>query len=80
MTTKKETLLDVEGMTCSSCVRHVTTALRQLPGIAEVEVSLADGTVRIAHDPDGASTGEMIAALDAAGYASHPPAQAGGAK
>lgn len=68
MSNKKETLLAVDGMTCSSCVRHVTAALRELSGVSEVEVKLKDGKVRIAHDADGASTDEMIAALGDAGY------------
>ena len=68
MSNKTETTLAVEGMTCSSCVRHVTAALRDLPGIGEVEVKLKDGKVRVAHDAEGASTDEMIAALGDAGY------------
>lgn len=70
MSNKKETLLAVDGMTCSSCVRHVTAALRELPGIGEVEVRIKDGKVHVAHDADGASIEEMIAALGEAGYAS----------
>lgn len=70
MSNKKETVLAVEGMTCSSCVRHVTSALAGLPGIVEVAVELKSGKVRVAHDGDGASTDEMIAALGEAGYES----------
>lgn len=70
MSTKKETVLAVDGMTCTSCVRHVTAALRHLPGIGEVEVRIKDGKVRVAHDADGASIEEMIAALADAGYES----------
>ena len=70
MSNTKETILAVEGMTCSSCVRHVTAALRDLPGIGEVEVTLKDGKVRVAYDPEGASTDEMIAAVNEAGYES----------
>lgn len=70
MSNKKETILAVDGMTCSSCIRHVTGALRELPGIAEIEVQLKDGKVRVAYDANGASTDEMIAALGGAGYES----------
>lgn len=70
MSTKKETILAVDGMTCSSCIRHVSAALRQLDGIAEVEVKLADGSVRVQHDADRATIDEMIAALGDAGYES----------
>ena len=68
MSNNKETILAVEGMTCRSCIRHVTNALRELPGIAAVEVELRDGKVSVVHDAARASTDEMIAALGEAGY------------
>ena len=70
MTNKKETMLDVDGMTCSSCMRHVEAALRELDGIDQVEVKLKDGKVRVAHDPSRATIDEMIQALGDAGYES----------
>ncbi len=44
----KSTSLDVEGMTCSACVRHVEEALRGLDGVAKLEVKI--GKVRVDHD------------------------------
>ena len=41
-------LLTVERMTCGHCVRSVTDAVRTVDPQAVVDVSLADGTVRIA--------------------------------
>ena len=69
--------LDVQGMSCGSCVRHVTQALQTVPGVGNVEVDLPTGRVRLsgelAHGSDAA-----IAALTAAGYpaqlAVSPPA------
>jgi copper chaperone CopZ len=66
----KETILDVEGMTCSSCVRHVEGALRKMEGIESVEVKLREGRVRVEHDPAKAPISRMIAALDEEGYSS----------
>lgn len=77
MATNKETILDVQGMTCSSCVRHVQAALRQLEGINEIEVRINEGKVRVRHDPEGASADEMIGALAGAGYESRATTQAG---
>lgn len=34
--------LMISGMTCDHCVRHVTNALEEVPGIQSVSVSLAD--------------------------------------
>lgn len=57
--------LQVQGMTCGACVRHVTQALSPLAGVTDVEVDLATGRVRIEGDADSTS---LIAALDEAGY------------
>lgn len=64
---KTETLLKVDGMTCRSCVNHVGEALREVAGVAEVDVRLRAGQVLVAHDP-GTSVDALIAALQAAGY------------
>lgn len=45
MANTKQTILDVDGMSCSSCVRHVEGALCELDGIGKVEVKLKDGKV-----------------------------------
>jgi copper chaperone len=42
--------LEVSGMTCGACVRHVNAALRKLAGVEDVEVDLARGAVAIEHD------------------------------
>lgn len=68
MNNKKETILSVDGMTCSSCIRHVEAALRELDGIEKVDVKLKDGKVRIEHDPSRSTIDEMIQALGEAGY------------
>jgi copper chaperone CopZ len=57
----------VTGMTCANCTRHVAGALRELPGVHDVEVSLEGGTARVesAHALDEAA---VRAALEEAGY------------
>jgi copper chaperone len=70
MSNKKETILNVDGMTCSSCIRHVEAALHEIDGIDKVEVKLKDGKVRIEHDPSRSTIDEMIQALGDAGYES----------
>jgi copper ion binding protein len=69
----EETTLDVTGMTCQSCVRHVDKALRKIDGVSEVEVHLEQGKVRVKHDPARATVPSMIAALKKAGYESSAP-------
>ena len=54
--------LNVQGMTCGSCVKHVTKALQSVPGVSRVEVDLVNGRARVEGDlPSGAEL--LIAAL-----------------
>lgn len=69
----KITLLDVSGMSCGSCVRHVSGALRALAGVRDVAVELSNGEVRIEHEPH-VSAALLVDAVQDAGYeASAPP-------
>jgi len=63
-----ETTLDVRGMHCSSCVRHVDKALRALAGVAAVEVDLGGGKVKVTHEARSPSREAMAKAIDDAGY------------
>lgn len=58
----------VSGMSCSHCVRAITTALQALDATAQVEVDLAAGEVRV---ESRLSVAEVIAALDEEGFAAH---------
>lgn len=69
MNTHHKTTLTVAGMTCGSCVRRVTAALRAVPGVTAVEVSRIEGTARVDHDPATAPAA-LIAAVERAGYSS----------
>lgn len=64
---QRETILNVAGMSCPSCSRHVTAALTSVPGVSNVDVRLKAGTVLIRHEVS-ASTSTMLEALREAGY------------
>lgn len=59
------TTLQVSGMTCNGCVKHVTTALRAVPGVTAVEVDLASGRAKVVGE---AAVPALIAAVTDAGY------------
>lgn len=66
---QRNTVLNVLGMSCGSCVRHVTAALAAVAGVSKVDVQLRSGTAVIEHDPE-ATTLHLIEALRGAGYES----------
>jgi copper chaperone CopZ len=57
----------VVGMTCDHCVSAVTGELTALPGVREVQVDLATGTVTVASDAP-LPLDEVRGAVDEAGY------------
>ncbi|WP_288486380.1 heavy metal-associated domain-containing protein [uncultured Acidovorax sp.] len=59
--------LEVKGMSCDSCVKHVTQALHTQSGVQQVDVNLQSGHVKVSGDLP-ADAQPLIAALDAAGY------------
>jgi Cu+-exporting ATPase len=63
-----ETTLGITGMSCGNCVKHVTAALRAVPGVTAASVDLAANRAVITHDPSTAPVAALIAAVAAAGY------------
>jgi len=61
------TTLRITGMTCNGCVKHVDKALRGVPGVTAVEVSLPEQRAKVVHD-DTASVTALVAAVESAGY------------
>jgi copper chaperone len=62
-----QTILNVSGMTCGGCVKHVTEALRPLPGVTHVEVALREGRALVEHD-ERTDVERLIAAVEREGY------------
>ncbi|MFN0252192.1 MAG: heavy-metal-associated domain-containing protein [Kofleriaceae bacterium] len=63
------TTLAVSGMTCNGCVKHVDKALRSVPGVSAVEVSLGENSAKVVHD--GPVT-TLVEAVHDAGYSASP--------
>lgn len=66
-----ETTLDVNGMTCGSCVRHIDGALKHLEGVTRVDVRLRERRVVVEHD-DRVEPAAIAAAIEGAGYEARP--------
>jgi Cu2+-exporting ATPase len=61
--------LAVENMHCGGCLRSVERAALKAPGVHTARASLAAKRVSIVYDPDRAGAGDVIDALQAAGFA-----------
>lgn len=66
MSTMSQTI-SVSGMTCQNCVRHVTEALKELPGVSDARVDLASNSATIESTRE-VPREELARALDEAGY------------
>jgi Cu+-exporting ATPase len=60
--------LDVEGMTCASCVNRIERFLRNTDGVAEAHVNLATERATVTFDPAVTGRAELEQAIEAAGY------------
>jgi copper chaperone len=63
--------LEVQGMSCDSCVNHVTQALKPVSGVDDVAVDLQSGRVRVSGTFD-AGVERLVSALADAGYPAKP--------
>jgi Cu+-exporting ATPase len=63
--------LDIEGMTCASCVGRVERALKSVPGVANAGVNLATERAYVFLGDDAPAPGALIEAVGDAGYDAH---------
>lgn len=59
---------EVTGMTCGGCTRKVTDALKAVPGVDGVDVSLADHAAKVIFDTKVTSLGQLESVVRDAGY------------
>ncbi|MGZ8578010.1 MAG: heavy metal translocating P-type ATPase, partial [Actinomycetota bacterium] len=66
----REVVLDIEGMTCASCVQKVETALGRVEGVDAAAVNLATRTATVRGSTDAVDP--LIRAVATAGYTARP--------
>ena len=54
---QKKVVIPVTGMTCASCVGHVTQALEEVPGVAGAQVNLSTNQASVEYDPARTASG-----------------------
>lgn len=67
----QETTLDIEGMSCASCVLRVEKALEKTPGVSAANVNFATHQATIQHEGH-VEQGALLKAVEGAGYAAKP--------
>ncbi len=55
-------------MTCGHCQTKVEQALKRTAGVYSAIVDLATGEAEVDFDDDSATTGQLVAAVEHAGY------------
>ena len=58
--------MQVEGMSCGHCVKHVERALGTVPGVSVQDVRV--GSAVVAYDPAKASEEAIVGSVTQAGY------------
>lgn len=69
--------LAVKGMTCQACVARVEKAVKRLPGVKKVDVSLPAESARVIVDPSQTSAQDIQQEIQKAGYDAEPIKAAG---
>jgi len=59
--------LEIVGMSCENCVKHVTQALAALRGVKRVDVRLKEGRATVEAQPD-VHVEHLIETVEEAGY------------
>jgi uncharacterized protein len=60
--------LTIEGMTCAHCDARVTQAISSVPGVSDIEVSLAKGTASFELNDQEGTVKDIIRAVEQTGY------------
>jgi copper chaperone len=63
-----QTILKVEGMSCSHCVNAVTKAVTALAGVSGVKVDLEGKTATVEYDENQVSLDSIRDAIEEEGY------------
>lgn len=60
--------VSIEGMTCDHCVEAVTSALKDIEGVKDVEVSLKEKKAVVTYDDSACKSNDLQAAIQSQGY------------
>ncbi|MBE7065383.1 MAG: heavy metal translocating P-type ATPase [Ruminococcaceae bacterium] len=64
----KKEVFSVTGMSCAACVSHVENAVKVLPGVKSLQVSLFTNSMTVSYDDGVCGSVDIISAVQKAGY------------
>lgn len=65
-------VLDLEGMTCSSCAMRIEKGLKKVPGVKDASVNLASELATVTYDAAQTGVEQMVQKVEAVGYKATP--------
>ena len=71
MATTKQARYRVDGMDCAACATKIDTAVRRIPGVSDVSVSVTAGTMTVKHDGSG-DLSQIETKVAGLGYSASP--------
>lgn len=60
--------LKVEGMSCGHCVNSIESSVKEINGVEQVKVQLAEGTVEVTIDSSAITLKDIVAVIEDQGY------------
>ncbi|CAM3942685.1 copper chaperone [Bacillus cereus] len=60
--------LKVEGMSCGHCVNSIESNVKELNGVEQVKVQLAEGTVEVTIDSSIITLKDIVSVIEDQGY------------
>ena len=64
----RQVTLPISGITCAACVLHVEGGLKDVNGVANATVNLANERATVQFDPEKAKIDQLVAAVRDVGY------------
>ncbi len=68
MEAKDRAVIDITGMTCSSCAATIEKALRKVPGVSDAKVNFSNEKAYVEYESERATVDELHHAIAEAGY------------
>ncbi|WP_297070489.1 heavy metal translocating P-type ATPase [Thermococcus sp.] len=65
---RKDAVIKIGGMTCAMCVKTIETALKELPGVFEVNVNLGTESAKVGYNPNAVGVDDIKKAIEEVGY------------